>query len=121
MINLNNILSRIENAAIFRLLFGLLPGPLRRLLASNRNLAYALLVHVLFLSIFIVSFDWSAKPTPSKPKVNVIDATVVDESRVQAEIDKLKKAEQKRQKQEDERKRQLKKDQQADQLELWDK
>lgn len=111
MIKKTNILIRVENTAFIRRLFGLLPAPLRRLLASQRNLVYALLVHILFLSIFIISFDWSSKPAPSKPKVNVIDAVVVDESRVQAEIDKLKKAEQRRQEQEDERKRQLKKDQ----------
>jgi len=111
MIKITNILSRVENAAFIRRLFALLPGPLRRLLASQRNLVYALLVHILFLSIFIVSFDWSSRPAPSKPKVNVIDAVVVDESRVQAEIDKLKKAEQRRQQQDESRKRQLKKEQ----------
>ena len=85
MIIKTNILTRLENAAFIRRLFGLLPGPLRRLLDSQRNFVYALLIHVLFLSIFVVSFDWSAKPascsacgsvddgsygTPSMPSAN---------------------------------------------------
>jgi colicin import membrane protein len=110
MINIADILNRLENAAFIRRLFGLLPGPLQRVLDSQRNLVYAVLVHVLFLSIFVVSFDWSAEPTPSKPKVNIIDAVVVDESRVQAEIEKLKKSEQQRQLQDDKRQRQLQKE-----------
>jgi len=112
MIKIPDILSLLENSAFIRRLFGLLPGPLRRLLDSQRNFVYALLVHVLCLSIFVLSFDWSAEPVPSKPKVNVIDAVVIDESRVQAEIEKLKKAERQRQQQDDARKRQLKKEEQ---------
>jgi len=111
MISIGNILTRMEDSALIRRLFGLLPGPLRRLLNSQRNFLYALLVHALFLSIFVVSFDWTAKPVPSAtPKVNVIAAVAVDEARVQVELDKLKKAEQQRQKQDDARQRKLKKE-----------
>jgi len=110
MLNIANILTRLEESVFIRRLFGLLPGPLQRLLDSQRNFVYALFVHVFFLGIFVVSFDWSAEPTPSAPKVNVIAAVAVDETRVQVELDKLKKAEQKRQKQDDARQRKLKKE-----------
>jgi len=103
-----DILGRLENSALIVGLFRILPGPLRRLLDSRRNFIYAVIVHLLFLSILIFSYDWSAQPVPSKPKVNIINAVAIDESRVQAEIDKLKKAEAERNKQDAERQRRVK-------------
>ena len=67
----------------------------RALLGGRSNFFYAVLVHVVFLAILLVGFQWEDKP-PSKPKVNVIDAVVVDEARVLAELDKLKKLEQRK-------------------------
>ena len=103
MMKFFDILGRLENSALIARLFRILPGPLRRLLDSRRNFVYAVIVHVLFLSILVFSYDWSAQPAPSKPKVNIINAVAIDETRVQAEIDKLKKAEAERRKQDDDR------------------
>ena len=103
MMKFFDILDRLENSALIARLFRILPGPLRRLLDSRRNFVYAVIVHVLFLSILVFSYDWSAQPAPSKPKVNIINAVAIDETRVQAEIDKLKKAEAERRKQDDDR------------------
>jgi colicin import membrane protein len=112
MLKITNILTMLEDSVFIRRLFLFLPGPLRRLLNSQRNFVYALLVHVFFVSIFVVSFDWSAKPAPSTPKVNVIEAVAVDEARVQVELDKLKQAERRRQQQDDARQRKVKKEEQ---------
>jgi len=62
---------------------------------GRSNFFYAVLVHVVFLAILLLGFQWEDEP-PSKPKVNVIDAVVVDEARVLAELDKLKKLEQRK-------------------------
>jgi len=103
-----DILRRLEDSAFLRKLFGLLPRSIQRLLDSRRNFLYALLVHIFFLSVLVVSYDWSAIPAPGKPKVNIIDAVVIDESRVQAEIDKLKKTEAERKQSDADRQRKLK-------------
>lgn len=103
-----DILGRLENSALLLGMLRILPGPLRRLLDSRRNFVYAVIVHVLFLAILVFSYDWSAQPAPSRPKVNIIDAVAIDESRVQAEIDKLKKADNDRHKQDAERQRRVK-------------
>jgi len=67
----------------------------RALLGGRSNFFYAVLVHVVFLAILLLGFQWEDKPS-SRPKVNVIDAVVVDEARVLAELDKLKKLEQRK-------------------------
>jgi len=108
----NDIFGRLENSAFMRTLCGLLPKPLQQLLYSRRNFLYALLVHVFFIGVLVFSYDWSAKPSAAKPRVNIIDAVVIDESRVQAELDKLKKTEARRQQLDKERQQKLKAEEQ---------
>jgi len=103
-----DIVSRLENSALIAGLFRMLPGPLRLLLNSQRNFVYAIIIHIFFLGILVVSYDWSAQPAPSKPKVNIINAVAIDESRVQAEIEKLKKAEAERRQQDAKRQQRVK-------------
>lgn len=101
MIDLAKILARLEDLPL-----------IRQRVSSPRFLIYAVLIHVLFLSLFLASFDWTPEPTPSRAKMNIIAAVVVDEARVQAEIDKLKKAEKLRKKQDDARQHKVKKEEQ---------
>ena len=54
----------------------------------------SILVHVLLITFFIVGLDFFGEPIESKPPVNIIKATVIDDSKVRAEAEKLKKFEQ---------------------------
>ncbi|HEX22522.1 MAG TPA: cell envelope integrity protein TolA [Chromatiales bacterium] len=54
---------------------------------------YAVLVHVALAAVLFVSLDWHEIPQPASPKVNIVQAVVVSEKQVQAELEKLKKAE----------------------------
>ena len=59
----------------------------------------------------MISLEFSPKSTRSpQPEVNVIEAVTVDESKIQFEMDKLKKAEQRKKDEEDRRQRELESD-----------
>ncbi len=60
---------------------------------SPRFLFYSILVHVLFVSLIVMSLDWKSKPTPVP---HVIKATMVDESKIKAEMEKLRLADEKK-------------------------
>ncbi|NOX43481.1 MAG: cell envelope integrity protein TolA [Gammaproteobacteria bacterium] len=51
---------------------------------------FAILIHVGFVALMVFSLDWDSAPEPT---VNIIKATIVDEKKVLAEIEKLKNAE----------------------------
>ncbi|MBK8163796.1 MAG: cell envelope integrity protein TolA [Gammaproteobacteria bacterium] len=71
-----------------------LGGWLRGLAAQPRYLIYAVLVHVAFFIVLVMSFEWTPTPTGSPaPEVDIIEAVVIDETKVQQELDKLKRAE----------------------------
>ncbi len=65
---------------------------LAELVGSPRYLVYALLVHVAFFAVLVVSLEWTVTPAPP-PAPNVIQAVAVDEARLQAEMEKLRLAE----------------------------
>ncbi len=67
----------------------------------------ALLVHVVTGVFFVITFDWTAKAPEEEPEVNVVQATAVDESQVQAELEKLRAMEAARKKKEDDRVKRL--------------
>jgi len=69
--------------------------------------SFAVLIHVAFVGVMVFSLDWESAP---EPKVNVVKATVVDEKRVLAEIEKLKKAEKRKLDKEKKRKKNAEKD-----------
>ncbi|MEJ2508338.1 MAG: cell envelope integrity protein TolA [Gammaproteobacteria bacterium] len=67
-----------------------------------RALMLAVLVHVVFIGLLVVSFHFSEPPTPSPGKQEIVHAVTVDESKVQAELNKLK-AESRRKREREER------------------
>ena len=77
---------------------------LNQLIENPRYLAYAILVHIAFVVIIVFSLDWHLKPSHPQSQENVVQAVTVDESKVQAELEKLK-AEEKRKQQAEEAKR----------------
>lgn len=77
---------------------GKFTGWIGDLIGRPRYLVYAILVHAVFLSLLLFSLDWHAAPTPP-PAVNIVEAVVVDESKVLAEMEKLRKAEERKKQQ----------------------
>ncbi len=75
---------------------------LKELRNNPRALALAVAVHVALIAALLVSLDWTHKPAPIAA-VATVQATVVDETKVRAEQEKLNEAE--RRKQEEERQR----------------
>jgi colicin import membrane protein len=69
---------------------------LRTILYNPVYLVLSLLVHAFVAALLIVSFEWNVT-AQQEPKPNVVEAVVVDQSKVQAEIEKLKQAEQQKQ------------------------
>jgi len=69
----------------------------RELTGRPRFLVYALLVHVIFFAMLVLSLDWRPASRPVPVKANVVDAVVVDEARVQAEMEKLRQVEARKQ------------------------
>lgn len=77
-------------------------------------LSYAVLVHVLLIALLIVGLDWTPTVDPQAAgKVDVVQATVVDEAKIQAEIRRNKQTEDKKRQQEKDRQKEL--DEQAEQ------
>jgi len=77
---------------------------LKQLTENPRYVAYAILVHIAFVAIIVFSLDWKSTPHQTQPQENVVQAVAIDETKVQAELEKLKAAE-KRDQQEQEAKR----------------
>nr|VFK37863.1 MAG: colicin import membrane protein [Candidatus Kentron sp. TC]VFK41691.1 MAG: colicin import membrane protein [Candidatus Kentron sp. TC] len=72
----------------------------------------AVVVHVVFVVVLLVNLDWSSKPTPTNSmpharKVEPIQAVVVDEAKIQAELTKIEEHEQMVRQAEEERLRKL--------------
>lgn len=83
---------------------------------------FAVLMHIAIIAFLIVGVDWLEKPKQPKSNVEVVQARVIDASRVAAEVEKLKQADIKRKeerasvrRQEEERLAELKRQQQAEQ------
>ena len=72
---------------------------LKEILANPKAMALAILVHVVLFIILVVSLEWTSVPTPSQPKVDIVKAVTIDEKKIQAELNKIKKAEAKKEKQ----------------------
>lgn len=67
----------------------------------------ALIVHVLFVAVLVLSFDWTARPVIPAKEVDIVKATVVDERAVASELAALRDAEAKKKESETDRVRQL--------------
>ena len=68
-----------------------------------RAFGLAIGLHLLLAVFFVISFDWTAKPDVIEPEVNVVQATAVDESQVQAELAKIREIEARKHKTEEDR------------------
>jgi colicin import membrane protein len=94
-------------------------GRLRELTAQPRYLIYAVLVHVAFIAVLVMSFEWS--PTPlsgaAAPQVDVVEAVVIDESKVRQEQERLQQIEARKQAEEKRQRDQLRAAEQARQQE----
>jgi len=73
---------------------------LKEVFENPLAMMYAILVHVALAAVLFVSLEWTDLPTPAQPEVNIVKAVAVDESRILAELEKLKKAEAKKENQE---------------------
>lgn len=58
----------------------------------SRAFIFAIVLHVVFLSLLIVSFEWTPKTPTAGPATHVVKAVAVDEKKVQAEMRKLQQA-----------------------------
>lgn len=80
---------------------------LKEILENPVAMMLAILVHVVLGAVLFVSLEWTDVPTPAQPAVNIVQAVAVDESKIQAEVEKLKKAEKKKAKKEKDKQRKL--------------
>ncbi len=53
----------------------------------------SVVMHVAIIAFMIIGVDWLETPAPPKSNVDIVQARVIDPSRVAAELEKLKKAE----------------------------
>ena len=82
---------------------------LKEILQNPRAMVYAILVHVVLAAVLFISLEWIDVPTPAPSEVNIVQAVAVDESKILAEVEKLKKAEEKQQKKDTAKQRELEK------------
>jgi colicin import membrane protein len=61
---------------------------LNSLASQPRYLTYAVLVHLGFITLLIVSLQWSTVYQPAAPHVDIIQATLVDQAAIQRQIDR---------------------------------
>jgi colicin import membrane protein len=80
---------------------------LKTLFKSPTALFYAIVVHAALIAVLVFSMDWSSLKE-NKPKVNIVDAVAVDESKILKQIEDLKKKERQKKKKEDRRQKKLK-------------
>lgn len=81
---------------------------------NPRAFAYALLIHVAVILFLVVGIDWHSD-TPVQPQVNVVQATMIDMTKIEAEKQKQKQAEEaERRKEEQARKEELERQQAAE-------
>jgi len=72
--------------------------------------AFAVVVHLLLIAALSFNVDWNSKYKPTAPQVNVIQAVMIDESKLNAEARKRKLEEEQRKKSEQEKKRKAEQD-----------
>ena len=89
---------------------------IKKLSENARPLTFAILVHAVLIALLIVGLDWTPKLTPQAGnKVDVVQAAVVDETKVQTEMRRKKEEDQRKKQQEVEQQKKL--DEQAQQAE----
>ncbi len=84
-------------------------APLKK--RSTRYLVYAVLIHIGFVGLLLVSLEWSGMPTFTTPAPEkIVQAVVVDEKQVAKELKQIKQDEEKRRRAEEARQRKLEED-----------
>lgn len=78
---------------------------LKELLKNPRALVYAVLIHVALIAILVVSIQWNAKPAKLQGSGDIVQATVIDEAKLQAEKERKRAAEEQRRRAELEKQR----------------
>ena len=91
---------------------------LKEILHNPRAMAYAILVHVALAAVLFVSLEWADVPTPAQNQVDIVKAVAVDESKILAELEKIKKAEANKQKKLDRQASEAKKKRQREEARL---
>ena len=82
-------------------------------LQTSRSLFFSVVLHIVLGGILIFSFKFSTKPVPMhKPTTNIVNAVSVDKKQVELELKRLKDIE--KAKKADEKKRQKKLEKKAD-------
>ncbi len=61
-----------------------------------RSFVYALLAHALLIIMLVINLDWATKPTPAGAPSAPVQAVVIDESKVNAEVERLKTEDQRK-------------------------
>lgn len=69
---------------------------IKEILANPIAMMLAILVHVVLGGILFVSLEWTDVATPVQPTVDIVKAVAIDEKKIQAELNKIKKAEAKK-------------------------
>jgi len=82
---------------------------LKQFVDNPRYLVYAILVHIAFVVIIVFSLDWRPTPHRTQPEENVVQAIAIDETKVLAELEKLKAAEKRKQQEAEAKRRDLEK------------
>lgn len=77
---------------------------LKEILKNPGALLFALLIHAVLIALLVVSIDWHSKPVPLQGAEQIVQATVIDEAKLQAEKER-KLQEQQRQRDEQEAQR----------------
>ena len=67
----------------------------------------ALLVHVVFIGMLVLSFDWTARPVVPPPEIDIVKATIVDERAIATELAALRESESKKKRAENDRVQEL--------------
>ena len=73
---------------------------------------FSLAVHALLIFLLVASFDWAPQPQLKVNNPNIVKAVAVDASKVKAELDKLKRAEERKRKKDKDRVAKLKREEQ---------
>lgn len=80
---------------------------IKEILANPVAMLLAILVHVVLGGILFVSLEWTDVAAPVQPQVDIVKAVAVDEKKILAELEKLKKAEARKKKQQKTKQRKL--------------
>ena len=78
---------------------------LKTILKNPLAFFLAIVVHAVLAAVLIASFNWT--PQEKTPKMNVVNAVAVDESKVEKQIQQLKNKEERKKREDEARKQKL--------------